>query len=111
MKKSVRLIIAVLTGVASTLVSAVPGSAEGGCRLLKKLEFNSTQMIVRGVNEYVCADPNRGHDNQVTVTKINPATMVTELTITGMGDVLYHCQGDDYRYFTGPGRTIYVPCS
>lgn len=111
MKKTVRLGLIAFLGLSSTLAGPVPAFAEAGCQIVQEFWFDRARLVVIGINEYVCSDPERGHPNTVTIRKYNPRTFVTEQTIKGLGYAEYRCEGDDFRYFYGPGDRLDIYCS
>lgn len=98
--------------IAATLtIPQSSASADAGCRIVQEFTYDASTRTVSALNVFVCADPDRGHDNTVTIRKYNPYTGVTERVISGKGIVRYRCEGDAYRYFYGPGDRLDLYCS
>jgi hypothetical protein len=108
-------VVLLLVTAGFQLVPAAAAHADAGCWPWRDLWYNtdaSGRIIrVNAQNSYECADPDRGHDNDVYIDMYNPYNGVRSRVRSGLGFVSYTCQGDDYRWFYGPGPTLKIHCS
>jgi hypothetical protein len=118
MRRVKRALVVVLATVGLLWVPGQAADADAGCWLWRDLWYNTEErdervriIRVNAVNEYVCADPNRGHENNVYIDLYNPYTGVRSRVRSGRGFVSYSCDGNDFRWFYGPGPTLKINCS